>query len=246
MSTTQTAQRARILNGLDEITDDVFVISDEGPDKRGNYLLIEDRKVANPRRVRAHPTRILKINPEGSPVYRHELETRANCPECGTPAGVDVGAECAKCTEHGTYPIDWGRVESGPRPAAPEPEKKITTSKPKKPKATVERTPRAGRASTNIDFAAMKKAGELWTKVGVSFDYPGFDVKAHVFIIAGEGGARKWCFNSYNGTWGKKSKDDDMAMFIENKHGARAIGYPVKGDVEQERRKLQKAGYVKE
>jgi len=241
------AQKARILNAEDVITEDVYTIV-EGPDRKGNFLLVND---ATQKRARAHPTRILKLNPEGSPVFRQDTEMRAKCPKCDTTVVAEIAQEEIVCPEHGTFPLDWSKIDAGVRPAVPEPEKKTTgiVKAAKKAKAASgEKTQRRAKAPIQIDFDAMRAAGEIWTKAGVEFDYPGFDVKAHILLIEAGADSRKLCFNSYNGTWGKKSKDEDLQLFLTNQRGPgnKVIGYFVKGTLDQERRKLEKSGYVKE
>jgi uncharacterized Zn finger protein (UPF0148 family) len=239
-------QRARILNPEDVITDDVHTII-EGPDYKGNYLLLNE---TTQKRTRQHPTRILKINEEGVAVYRHnDTEMRADCPDCKCPQTVEIPQETIQCPEHGKWTINWGTIESGPRPASADAGKKMATSRPLKSKTKSAAKKSIGRSKSPmaIDFEAMKQAGELWTKTGVDFDYVQYEVKAHVLIIDDGVNSRKMCFNSYNGTWGKKSKDEDLALFISDQRapGSKTIGYYIKVGVENERRKLERSGYVK-
>lgn len=236
-------QQVRILNGEDEISDHIYTIV-EPEDRKGNFLVQNNH---TQKKARVHPTRMLQFNPEGSKVYRHETELRAKCPHCDTGVTVEIGNTSAMCAQHGGFAIDWSQISAGPRPASPEVAKKVPAGKAaRKPKTPAERAQKQkAHATDKIDFAALRKAGQLWTRTGVEFDYPGFEVKAHVFIIEDGDDSRKMCFNSYNETWGKKSREEHLKHFIENKlmPGGEKVGYTIKGTIEAEHKKLEKTGY---
>ena len=244
-------QKVRILTGDDTISSDVFEVTG-APDHRGNFLLVSIvNKGETPRKVRAHPSRMLKINPEGSSVYRSEDNTTlyAKCPKCSAEIPVEIGAEIVMCPDHAGFPVDWSKVDAGVRPHVAEvAQDPKSNKKTKQAKASAPQGARRSKQPLTIDFAAMKANGEVWTKSGVEFDYPEFEVLAHVLVIDDGTNSRKLCFNSYNKTWGKKSKDDDLKLFFANKvnSSGKNVGYYLKNGVDAERKKLEKSGYTME
>ena len=123
-------------------------------------------------------------------------------------------------------------------------EAKETKKTPRKPKAEKkERPPRVVREPHKPDLAAIAKLEncELWTQGQVTFDHAKFDVAAHVLLFTGEN-PRKLCFNTYNGTTGKKGEQLPIEAFLK---GEKVSGsYTVK-DVDKAREKLTRDGYVK-
>lgn len=235
---TETMEKARALLGEDNISEEVFDII-EGPDRKGNYLL-----ACGTKRMRTHPSRILKINPEGAPVYRTATTLCVACPECEEEVLAELGSETAQCDDHGSFPIDWSEVDSGPSPATPEqlvqPKLKTKPSRVQKP-----RSPKPARKSKTpalIPFDIMKKAGEVWIKQA-PFDYPEYTLEPIVFIIWGDN-ARKMTFNSYSGTWGKHSHDDKVHAFIDgSQKTGRNDWHPITKSADAIRKKLEKDGY---
>lgn len=236
---TATIERARALLGEDNISEEVFDIT-EGPDRKGNYLLVCGQK-----KVRAHPSRILRINPDGAPVFRTATALMAKCPDCDEEVLVEMGAETAECPEHGEFPLDWSEVESGVTPATPEQlvQPKLKTKSARTPKPRAPKPARKSKMPALIPFDDMKKAGEVWTKGGIKFDYHDYDVQAIVFIIWGDS-PRKMTFNSYNGTWGKSSHDDKLQAFIDGtQKTGRNDWHPITKGADAVRKKLEKDGY---
>lgn len=99
-----------------------------------------------------------------------------------------------------------------------------------------------------VDLEEVKQFGELWSKDKVQFDHPTIDVKA--FALLADTPARKVCFNTYDGTLGKKAKNL-AALKLENfrDHNSdddgKVIGYVLKRTLDEERKKLDKDGYIK-
>ena len=124
-------------------------------------------------------------------------------------------------------------------------EAEVTTKKaaPKKEKVKKERPARVVREPHKPDLAAIAKleSCELWTQGQVTFDHAKFDVAAHVLLFTGEN-PRKLCFNTYNGTTGKKGEQLPIEAFLK---GEKVSGsYSVK-DLDKAREKLTKDGYTK-
>jgi hypothetical protein len=247
----------RHLNTKGEISKETFTVNFTEQDRKGNPLLESKR-----RKVRSHPSRILPLVKGAALVFRGSISSNgggdksqpallAKCPTCGNSIRVDIkNVRQAECAEHGAFDLSWAKITAGRIPVSND----ITDGKPlkkasvkKKPAKT--RAPRVAKAPVAIDFDRLRTAGELWTR-SAEFDYPAFDVRAHVLILSGNGKTppRKYYFNSYNGTWGKKPKDHDLSCFLDNcrtETGA-IVGWVMKGTLEQERRKLTKSGYQRD
>lgn len=237
------SDKVRILDATDTITADVYTIVD-GPDRKGNFTIVNDN---TQRKSYIHPTRILRIN-DGIAAYRRETDMAVKCPECNREIKIEIAQATCECEEHGRFIINWGAIDAGVRPAVDEPEKTVAT-KPAKKSKSANKPQRRTKTPIAIDFDRMKSVGIIYTKPGVEFDYPGFEVKAHVFVIEDGEYSRKLCFNSYNGTWGKKDKGDELRVFIDEKsvaHNGKKFGYFITSTMEQERKKLEKGGYTKE
>lgn len=235
-------QQFRLFSVRAEITPFRYTIKPNSADHKGNVIICA--KGTEP--ARAHPSRLLPINPDGASVYRGETSLLANCPHCERE--IEVGITNAKhviCPDHGQFDLDWADIEAGRIPAK---EVNINGKAPKKlkKKPAKPRVPRSLKIPMNIDFAAIKKAGgEIWTRGG-EFDYVAYTLRCHVVVVAGKS-PRKFCFNSYNMTWGKKSRANELAAFLENKqHDGKVVGNQIKNTIEQVRKKLEKEGYIKE
>lgn len=236
-------QKSRVLRGTDIISEEIYDIV-EGPDRKGNYLL-----TCGQRTVLVNPSRMLTIN-EGAPaVYRTPTELKVACPGCSSPITVEIGSNTAECVcddSDGEFTIDWSKIESCVRPAPPEEKAKTRIKKkPTKSKASGQRQTSKSRGSMKIDFDELKRVGELWTKAGVKFDYVDYVVDSHAVLIFGQK-PRKFFFNSYNGTWGKKSGDDKLQAFIDNvPRVGKSDWHQSTKAPEQERKKLERQGYIR-
>lgn len=234
---------ARILTVDAKISRELYKIDAEGPDRRGNVCLHGRNKS-----IRVHPKRVLPVKTGGAMVKLKDGRLVATCPKCKHEATVQFGATEIKCNTHGVSVLDWIGLPTG---AIPMVERKAV--KPIQPgQVRLRRNGASNRIKLpkeplTIDFATLKAKGELWSKSGIRFDYPEFAVLAHALLVTVKGVTRKYCFNSYNGTWGKKSKQKEIEAFINNQpHNGKSVGFLVKGDVAKERKKLAKAHYTLE
>ena len=105
---------------------------------------------------------------------------------------------------------------------------------------------------TLVDFAVVAQYGvEIWTKQQLKFSDPRTDVQSHV-LLADEP-PRKLCFNTYNGALGKKKTNTEEAFLAQLqafKAGTPIAPsgtsvYPLKGVLDDARKRLEKAGYAK-
>lgn len=228
--------KARIYTTDGKISPEVYEIQDGSGDRKGNMILSRGDKT-----IRIHPTRILQIC-KGLPVRKNNEILVVKCQECEQEIEVEIGqdeAECQNCNK--SFNLNWGRVLAGP----------VIRSIPKeivikgKGKSKGKKIMKQYKIPVVIDLGFVKSVGELWTKAA-TFDHPEFDVKAHVLIITTEM-PRKFCFNSYNGTWGRKSKEAELQAFAKNELlNNKKVGYHIKTEVDKERQRLERQGYKRE
>lgn len=101
--------------------------------------------------------------------------------------------------------------------------------------------------SVHVDESVIMTYGELWVKT-FSFDHPKVNTKAYVLL--GEAPNRKLCFNVFNGTLGKRSKDPVAELELEafktgsGGESSKPKYYILKENLEKVRTKLIKDGYV--
>lgn len=106
----------------------------------------------------------------------------------------------------------------------------------KKPAAAKKDKPKV--VSEKVFTRAMARTHEVWVKPGIKFDSK-VEVKSVCVIIADKN--RYVCFNTYNGTYGKKNTKPPIEA-IENGENK---GFAV-SDIEKLRARLTKTGYKKE
>ena len=111
--------------------------------------------------------------------------------------------------------------------------------KEKPMKAVVEQKP--------LDFQSIVSIEgiKLYTKKNVTFDHPKVDVKAHVIICTLTEPPRKLCFNTYNGTLGKKQASESQTGLPLNElmnGGENSKFFSVK-DLAAEEKRLTRNGY---
>lgn len=227
-------EKFRILEPLDTISNDVFTKVGKA-DHRGNFL-VQNRDGS--RVITINPSRILPIGHGLKVKCDHELHVI--CPS-GCRIAIAINDATARCKHGKNWQLDWNGMAGKGRPV-PKVEHVAVKSKTESKVKTAKK-----QQYVAINFAVLSKAGELWTKHDIEFDYPEFEVKAHVLIIKCGEQYRKICFNSYNGTWGKTSREEEMKIFLANGRSetGKAYGYPV-GNIDKEHNKLRVNGYVRE
>ena len=120
-----------------------------------------------------------------------------------------------------------------------------TATKPPK-KEAVAKPARQKLVPTQVDLKAIAKLQhcELWTKKQVKFDHPEWDVMAHVLIYAEGDHARKLCFNTYNGTLGKKCTSLPIEAFLSGTvQNGKQQWFKITDDLDKVRAQLKKAQY---
>jgi hypothetical protein len=234
-------QEVRILTLDGRVSAEQYRIETEKADRRGLITLIES---GTSRQIKVNQRRVLVNSTDGEVlVIQTGDKFRAVCPKCSHVVEVTPSDDIMECPTHGRHQLHW---KKGERPMAE------TTAKPKKPttakaaaKPSPEKKPKAAtRDIIAVDLDAIRKLKgcELWTKK-VRFDHEKIDVQAHV-LLSTDNNPRKLCFNTYDGTLGKKSEPLPIEEFCQDKSGDKKAWFPIT-DLEQTRNKLTKSGYEK-
>jgi len=226
------------LDGL--VSQETFEVIE--PADRRNHVMLES---SDGTRVKAHKERILPGDALGkAPAIFHSGKYVGFCPKCATQ--LEVIKNHVTCPTHGQFPI----VTHETKP-------KLTTKKQPK-RAPAQRKQKMSKENSQppvVDLDDIVKFGtELWTKLQLKFDHAKIDVQAHVLVA--ENPLRKLCFNTYDGTLGKKKMKDpndelqlnsfrDNIEAVEGKHKEKLVGYQVNGEIDDIRKQLIKAGYKK-
>ena len=179
-----------------------------------------------------------------SPVIETNNKYRTICNNCSNVLEITGSIEsidCEKCGKNLT--LFW----NGERPVTEILETrtdgqtaKITSNKSGKKMTETPKKFDMGELTNHKNF-------ELWTKRSVKFDHVEVDVQAHVLLFTADN-PRKLCFNTYDGSLGKKATSlpidafaKDEAITTEKKASHKPWFY-VK-DIEKARAQLKKNGY---
>jgi len=236
--------RVRILELDGTVSSDIYKIEGDDnvrSDRKGHILLTEEK---SGRQVRVHFRRVLPLIIDGSaPVIESGDKYVSLCPQCGNPKQVNPNDSQTECPQCGIFPLYW----LGVRPMTTTAEKEVVQKTPKPKTEKKERPPRVVREPHKPDLAAIAALPncELWTQGQVTFDHAKFDVAAHVLLYAGDNNGicpRKLCFNTYNGTTGKKGDELPIEGFLK---GEKVSGSYTVQDIDKAREKLTKDGYTK-
>lgn len=238
-------EEVRIIELDGSVSQTVYLVSQDRSDRKG---LVSLKERDGPRIIRVHYRRILPISVDGK---AHVTGTGdrfwALCPTCGRPSEVvvtDSSVTCPKCNK--TYPLHWLGVKpmSAESATATKATKEPKPTKATKPKAeAVAKEPKVVKEPIKVDLVHLAKLKhcELWTKANVKFDHERVDVATHVLLFTGDS-PRKLCFNTYNGTLGKKATELPTDAFVSGKADGKAPWFTV-ADLEKARAKLKKDGY---
>lgn len=236
----------RLLKIDGSVSTERYVIQQARSDRKGH---IEVREKDGTQILKVHHRRVLAIEVGGKVcVIEAGDKYWVVCPHCQHIDEIETGSDrfsCPKCSR--VYPCHW----IGVRPMA-ETAKKIkptkTEKKPREPQPRAEKAKKAVKEAQRVDIAALAKLEqcELYTKRNIRFDHARIDVRAHVLLFVGTH-PRKLCFNTYNGTLGKRSTELPIEEFVHNrqKSGKKNNSWFPVADVETTRTKLVKAGYEK-
>lgn len=240
----ESGQEVRLLLADGTISNEVYVIETQRSDRKG-HVQVKERNTTKSLKVQYR--RILPVNVEGkSAVIESAGRYRSICPKCTYIEMISSNSEHLTCPLHGRFDLYWLGVKPMTTEAQSQPQErrdKKPTAEKKRPTAIV----RPSKAIIVVDLhkIAATQHCELWTK-NVSFDHEKYDVKSHVLLYV-NGQPRKYCFNTYNGTLGKKSSELPIGDFINNTLPIDAKTKPwyMVQDLDKMREKLTKDGYTK-
>lgn len=235
----------RILTLGGDVSSEVYTVEIAKSDRRGQVSL---RQKGTTKVILVNQRRVLPVTVEGkAPVIESGDKYRAVCPICGAVLNVEPAADTALCPQDGQIQLYW----LGVRPMTSETPTKTKHEKSEKPKAAkakkpaTPRQPKVKEPPAKIDLRQLAALShcELWTKRQIKFDHSDWDVAAHVLIFTGTH-PRKLCFNTYNGTLGKKNNALPVDDFVANRHkGDKPAWFKVEGDLDKLREKLRRQEY---
>lgn len=242
-------QRVRILTIDGKISGKNYIHNAEKPDRKGLVIVTDPQ---NGSQIKVNHKRILRgCDDDGALVLSFGDKHRAVCVRCSYVAEIEVGNEWLECPTHGLVKLYW--KESRPRmnnkstdtiarQESSKQEKDSKIDKRQKAESAKQPTPKHSAPIIPFDDIARNPSLELWTKKNIQFDHAKMDVRAHVILFVGDL-CRKMCFNSYDGTAGKKDKALPLDAFLSNQpEGLKKQWYDVK-DLEATRKKLAATGY---
>jgi len=207
-------------------------------DRKGCIVLIEE---GSNRRIKVHSRRVFPTSIDGcAPVIGSGDKYLALCPDCGKPHQATAATKEIVCTCGSSHPTKW--LGDKPMTSATQEKKK----KASKPSAEKKAKPVKEQFTPDMDALKALPNCELWRKGNVNFDHPGVEVLSYCLLFVNEASSRKYCFNTYNGTTGKRGEKLHTDEFIADEPVAGAKKerpwYAVK-DVTKTKAKLEKDGY---
>lgn len=241
--TFQLQSEVRIVCPDGRISQEVYLIDSEKSDRKGHVLLKEK---GTTKLVKVQFRRIIPVNVGGqAAVIESGGKYRAVCPNCNYVEMITAVSEYLTCPSHGQFPLYW----LGVKPMTETVEKKVEKTKREKPASEpkAEKPPKVVRQPITVDMDALAGGAhcELWTRKDIKFDHERINVQSHTLLFTGTH-PRKFCFNTYNGTLGKRSEPLPIEEFLHDRavKGAKKEKpwYGV-ADLDKARAKLQKDGY---
>ena len=208
----------------------------DGVADRKNIVTVLDSS-AKPTRVHKHRL-VPASDADRYAAVKAGNRLKAVCPNCGRH--LEIIDQKATCPIHGTKDV----ISNAQLQAS-------ATERTKEPD---DMTAKAESSIPQVDLAKVAEYGdELWTNPNLKFSDPKTDAKAHALLsVTTEGVVRKLCFNTYNGTLGKRKGDPVELLHLQDFKDGKELPkdngvmiYILKGTLEQARAKLRKSGYAK-
>lgn len=234
-------EHVRILTVDGHISNAQYSVVIGRANRRGHVTLQE---IGTTRQIKVTQRRVLvNCAEDGAFVVASGDKFRAVCPQCTYVAEINPSHDAFECPTHGTINVQWRK---GERPlvsatASAKPPKKAKTAE-KKPPVKKQAQPAREQIIVDLQHLAGLEGCELWTKSNVRFDHAMVDVRAHTLICI-NGNVRKLCFNTYDGTLGKRGTALPIDEFLADTDTEKKRWYNVKS-VDAERARLTKDGYT--
>ena len=220
------------------------------PSDNKNRIVIEGDESGA--RLTIHKNRVLSADSIGKAVaLRKGSAVKAVCPKCSNV--IEVTGNKIVCPDHGEFETTSHdqKLQSVNMVKRSKPQKdrsKNTMDDQTNDAAIATGTPATDtNIGTIVDLDEIKGYGdELWTKPQLNFDHVSMDVRAHVLLS--DNPVRKLCFNTYDGTLGKKKQLEDLHLeeFKGNKPiQDKKFWHALKGTLDDARQHLEKKGYTR-
>jgi hypothetical protein len=231
--------KVRILDWVSNVSEAEYEIVSCKCDSKG---LIE-LKDLHGKSLKVIKRRIVPPSTDGyAVVIESGAKFKAVCPACPNVFEVVPNNTQIKCAEHGIYKLHW----LGEKPmteATTESKTTEETTAVKKP--TAAKKPKPTREPIKVDIEQLKGLSdcELWRKSTVNFNHEKISVVSYALLCV-NGVDRKLCFNTYDGTLGKRCTEPlPITDFIADKKDDEKVKWhPIK-DLDKERAALAKKGY---
>lgn len=242
-----TSDTVRILTLDGKISSELYCIEVDKADRKGHISLIE---VGTNRKLKVNQRRILRnCNEDEAYVVETGDKYRAACPKCSYHQDVKPTDSSMNCPDHAITKLQWReRPMSNVVTESQNPESQTAeTQKPmKQNKPTSEKKEKPVREQIPVDFDKITEIPglQLYTKKSVSFDHAKISVAAHVLICTNQP-MRKLCFNTYDGTLGKKGKPLQLDAFVANQDTEGKKPWYMVEDLDKTIAKLVRDGYEK-
>jgi hypothetical protein len=237
----------RILCSDGKISQEIYEVESERSDRNGHVALLEKR-TRKPSKVQHR--RILPVGVEGcAAVIESAGKYRAICPQCTYVEMVEPSNSHLDCSFHGKSELYW----IGVKPMSDVVTKSDKVDSAEKVESTEKNVPKLEKAAkvvkqtivVDLNDIASKPNCELWTRSDVKFDHERVSVKAHTLLFVGDN-PRKFCFNTYDGTLGKRCEPLPIANFMSDTpvtNGKKDRPWYQVADIAKARAKLLKDGY---
>lgn len=226
----------RIITWEGKVSEDLFTVECAKNDNKG-LVLIQDK---HKKPIKVIRRRVIPATTDGMAiVVEAGSKFKAVCPVCPNVFEVNPTNTQIRCAEHGIYKLYW--LGDKPMTDTTNDTTELTAEKKEKPMAKDNKEP----IKVDIQFLAQLENCELWEKNVVNFNHHKISVVSYALICTSEP-ARKLCFNTYDGTLGKRNTEHPLpvAAFLEAnpEMAAVKVWHPIK-DLDKERSALQKKGY---
>jgi hypothetical protein len=231
--------RVRILGIDGHVSRQSYTILSERADSKGLVCVKEQR---TNRELKIAQRRIIPfaVDKNKAVVIESNNKYYAVCPKCPIVFDIKPDHTDINCPDHGIHELHW----LGEKPVVnttQTTESSLSTSaqpsvaKKKKPQEPVK---------VDLDKIATTKDCELWSKTSIQFNHESITVISHALLYVGDN-PRKMCWNTYDGTMGKKHREINIEAFVTNDEQNKSHTiYQIK-DIESERKRLEKKGYTR-
>lgn len=227
-------EKVKVLNVNGTISNTIFTIQQDKSDRKGHVSLLDEKG----KELKVNHRRIIPFSTQASAcVVEVGDKYKVVCPTCGIVDTIRIVSDKYSCTHclqsHACHWISTKPIREI-----------IKEAKVNKPK--VETMLKDKSEPIAVDLSALTSLPHctLYTKRNIKFDHERIDVQAHVLLYdrlnENVRESRKLCFNTYNGTLGKKITKLPIEEFIDGNESARFFKVM---DVAKLKDKLRREGY---